>query len=181
MNIKIKKIGLSHLQELREIGIKSYLPHYAHMWKPNGVEWYINRCFGDEFLQTELVNPNVEYLIVENDGEDIGIMKIVLKKSLPDSAVENALYLEKIYFVKEWTGKGVGRQLIELALRRAAELDRDCVWLMAMDTAPKPISAYERAGFTLDSYTTLGDEFELLKEEFRGMAVMKNCLGRNGN
>ncbi len=181
MNIKIKKIGLSHLRELREIGIKSYLPHYAHMWKPNGVEWYINRCFGDEFLQTELVNPNVEYFIVENDGEDIGMMKIVLKKPLPDSDLENALYLEKIYFVKEWTGKGVGRGLIELALRRAAELDRDCVWLMAMDTAAKPISAYEKAGFRLNSYTTLGDEFELMKEEFRGMAVMKNCLGKNGN
>jgi GNAT superfamily N-acetyltransferase len=181
MNIKVKKVGLPNLQELREIGIKSYLPHYAHLWKPGGIEWYINRCFGDEFLQMELDNSNVEYFIIENNGEDIGMMKIVLEKPLPDSGIKNALYLEKLYFVKEWTGKGVGRVLIEFALQRASELDRDCVWLMAMDTSAKPISAYEKAGFKLDFYTTLGDEFELMKEEFRGMVVMKNCLEKNGS
>lgn len=166
--------------ELQEIGIKSYLPHYAHLWKPNGIEWYMNRCFGDENLQKELSDSNIEYYIIENEDENIGMMKLVLKKTLPDSNIENALYLEKIYFIKEWTGKGIGRKLIDFALQRAAELKRDCVWLMAMDTSAKPIEAYEKAGFTKHSYTKLGDEFELMKEEFRGMVVMINCLGKNG-
>jgi GNAT superfamily N-acetyltransferase len=181
MNIKVRKVGLPDLKDLQRIGIDSYVPHYAHLWKPNGIEWYLNRCFGEDFLQKELVNPNVEYYIVENDAEAIGMMKLVLKKPLPDSDVENALYLEKIYFVKEWTGKGVGRKLIDFAVNRAAELNRECVWLMAMDTSAKPIAAYEKAGFTIDSYTKLGDEFELLKEELRGMAVMKKSLEKNGN
>ena len=181
MNIEIRKVGLSNIQELRKIGIESYLPHYVHLWKPNGIEWYMNRCFGDEFLQNDLLNTNVEYYIAGNNGENIGMMKLVLKKPLPDSKVENALYLEKIYFVKEWTGKGVGRKLIEFALQRAAEFERDCVWLMAMDTSAKPIEAYEKAGFTINSYTRLGEDFELMKEEFRGMVIMKNCFGTNGN
>ncbi len=179
--MKIKKVNLQHLRELRDIGIKSYLPHYAHLWKPNGIEWYMNRCFGDEILQKELSDPNIEYYIIENEGENIGMMKLVLKKTLLDSNIENALYLEKIYFIKEWTGKGIGRKLIEFALRRAAELKRDCVWLMAMDTSAKPIEAYEKAGFTVNSFTRLSDEFELMKEEFRGMVVMKHCLEKNGN
>ena len=181
MNINVRKVGLSDLKELQRIGIDSYVPHYAHLWKLNGMEWYLERCFGDKFLQKELVNPNVEYYIVENDSEAIGVVKLVLKKPLPDSDVENALYLEKIYFIKDWTGKGIGRKLIEFAVNRAAELNRECVWLMAMDTSAKPIAAYERAGFELHCYTNLGDEFELMKEEFRGMAVMKHCLEKNGN
>lgn len=181
MNIKVKKIGLPDLKELQDIGIKSYVPHYSHLWKPNGIEWYLNRCFDDRFLLEELVNSNVEYYIIENDTEAIGMMKLVLKKSLPDSDIENALYLEKIYFIKEWTGKGVGAKIIEYALRRAAELKRECVWLMAMDTSAKPIAAYERSGFKLHCYTRLGDEFTLMKEEFRGMAVLKKCLEKNGN
>ena len=174
MNFTIERVELEHIWELREIGIDSYLPHYVHLWKPSGIEWYMNRCFGDEFLQKELSDPIVEYYIVKESGENIGMMKLILKKALPDSDIENALYLEKIYFVKEWTGKGVGRKLIEFALNRASELNRDCVWLMAMDTSAKPIEAYEKAGFTIHSYTNLGDEFELMKEEFRGMVVMKN-------
>lgn len=181
MNVEIRKVGLPELEELRDIGVISYVPHYSHLWKPGGVEWYLNRCFGDENLQKELIDANIEYYIVSFAEENIGILKLILQKPLPDSNLENALYLEKIYFVKEWTGKGLGKNLIDFSLRRANELNRQCVWLMAMDTSAKPIAAYERAGFRVSSRTGLGDEFELMKEKFRGMVIMKNCLEKNEN
>ena len=179
--MKLKKVGLSDLQELQDIGVKTYLAHYTHLWKSGGVEWYLSRCFSEESLQREFLDANIEYFIIENAGENIGMMKIVLKKALPNSTVENALYLEKIYFVKEWTGKGVGKELIEFTLRRAEALGRNCVWLMAMDTAVKPIEAYKKFGFVEHSRAVLSDEFELMKEEYRGMVVLKNCLRKNGN
>ena len=177
--MNINKVGLADWRELREIGIKSYLPHYSHLWKTGGVTWYMDRCFGEDFLKNEISNSNVEYYIVEKDGENIGIVKIVMQKPLPNSDIKNALYLEKIYFVKEWTGKGVGKQLIDFVLNRATELGRDCVWLEAMDTAAKPIAAYERSGFAQHSLVRLSDEFKLMREEFRGMIVMTNCLESN--
>ena len=177
----VKKAGPADLKELQDIGIRSYLPHYTHLWKEGGIDWYMQRCFADEVLESELSDPNIEYYIARADGQNIGILKLVLHKPLPDSDIENALYLEKIYFVKEWTGKGVGRELINFTINRAKELERECVWLMAMDTSEKPIAAYERVGFKINSYTRLGDEFELMKEEFRGMVVMKNCFGKNEN
>ena len=180
MNLEIKRVELNDWTELREIGIASYLPHYIYLWKPDGIEWYMERCFGEGFLRNEIPNPNVEYYIVKASGENIGMIKLVLQKPLPDSEIKNALYLEKVYFIKEWTGKGVGKKMIEFTLQRAAELGRDCVWLTAMDTAEKPIVAYEKAGFTKHSKMNLGDEFELMKEEFRGMVVMKNYI-ENGN
>lgn len=179
--MNIRKVFLSEWRELRDIGIKSYVPHYSHLWKTGGVEWYMNRCFGADFLANEIANANVEYYIVENDGENIGILKIILQKPVPNSGIENALYLEKIYFVKEWTGKGVGGKTVNFVLQRAAGLGRDCVWLEAMDTAAKPIAAYEKAGFIQHSRVRLSDEFELMKEEFRGMIVMTNRAIKNGN
>jgi GNAT superfamily N-acetyltransferase len=171
----IKKANPADLKELQDIGIRSYLPHYTHLWKEGGVDWYMRRCFADEVLQSQLSDLNIEYYIAQAEGQDIGILKFVLHKPLPDSDIENALYLEKIYFVKEWTGKGVGRQLMEFVFDRAKELKRDCIWLMAMDTSEKPIAAYEKAGFVIYSRTRL--DFELMKVEFRGMVVMKKDLG----
>lgn len=179
--MKIRKVGLPNLRELRDIGIESYVPHYAHMWKPDGLEWYLERCFGDEFLQKELSDANVEYYIVSSEKQNIGILKLILREPLPDSDTENALYLEKVYFVKEWIGKGVGKKSIEFVLRRAEKLECDCVWLMAMDTAAKPIEAYKKSGFTEHSRTVLSDEFKLMKKEYRGMVILKNCLRENGN
>lgn len=179
--MEIIKVELPKLKELQDIGVKSYVSHYAHLWNAGGVEWYLNRCFGEVFLEKEIADPNVEYYIIENENARIGIMKLVLRKAVPNSAIENALYLEKIYFVKEWTGKGIGAQTIEFAVRRAAELNRECIWLEAMDTAAKPIAAYEKAGFVQHSRAKLSDEFALMIKEFRGMIVMTNCAINNGN
>ena len=169
-----RKAELSDLSELQNIGIESYLPHYTHMWKAGGVEWYLNKCFGNEFLEGELADANVEYYIISTEEKDIGILKLVLQKPLPDSDIENALYLEKIYFIKEWTGKGVGREMIDFSIERARELNCQCVWLVAMDTADKPVKAYEKAGFMIHAHKML--DFELMKEEYRGTFVMKNCF-----
>lgn len=169
----IKKVGLNNWRELREIGINSYVPHYSHLWKENGIEWYLNRCFGEEFLKNEIANPNVEYYVIKKDHENIGMLKLVLQKPLPNSEIENALYLEKIYFVKEWTGKGVGREVMDFVYQRARETGCDCIWLTAMDTAEKPIAAYQKAGFEIHSHQFL--DFELMKDEFRGTFVMQNC------
>ncbi len=169
-----RKAELSDLRQLQKIGIESYLPHYTQMWKAGGIKWYLNKCFSDEFLKKELKDANVEYYIISSKEKDIGILKLVLEEPLPDSDVENALYLEKIYFIKEWTGKGVGRELIDFSIERARELNRECVWLVAMDTADKPVKAYERAGFAIHAHKIL--DFKLMKEEFRGTFVMTNCF-----
>lgn len=169
--LNIKKAGLADLPELKQIGIDSYLPHYTHLWRDDDAAWYMEKCFGDEFLAKELADANVEYYIISVDGKNIGILKLVLKKPLPDSDTENALYLEKIYFIKEWTGKGAGRELMNFTFERALELNRELVWLVAMDTADKAVKAYERAGFTIHSRSQI--DFERMKDEFRGTFVMK--------
>ena len=170
---------MEDLLELQKIGIESYIPHYSYLWKIGGLDWYLERCFGDEYLKNEIADKNVEYYIVSSEGKNIGVLKLVLHKPLPDSDIENALYLEKIYFIPEWTGKGVGRELINFTFDRARELKRDCVWLVAMDTSDKPVAAYERAGFRIHSKGRI--DFELMKEEFRGTLVMKRCFDKNGN
>lgn len=179
MNLQVAKVEIGDLPDLQIIGAESYLPHYTHLWKNGGLEWYLNRCFSEEFLKNEIADENVEYYIVKNNAEMIGMMKLILTKKVPHSEIENALYLEKIYFTKEWTGKGVGKKLIDAAVRRANELKREYIWLMAMDTSAKPIAAYQKSGFKIHCRTNLGEEFALMKEEFRGMVVMIKELNEN--
>lgn len=178
LDMNIKKAHLADLKEVQEIGVRSYLPHYAHLWKEGGIDWYMHRCFSDEILRAELSDPNIEYYIVSAENDNIAILKLVLQKPLPDSEIKNALYLEKIYFIKEWTGKGAGGELIRFVFNRAGDLNRECVWLMAMDTSDKPVAAYKKSGFILHSRTRL--DFEMMKEEYRGMVVLKKCFDENG-
>lgn len=172
--LTFRQAGIADLSAVQNIGAQSYLPHYPHLWKSGGAEWYLDRCFGNAALEIELRDKNVEYYLISNDSETVGLLKLILRKPLPASDVENALHFEKLYFIEKYKGTGAGQRFIRYAVERARDLNRDCVWLTAMDTSTKPIAAYERAGFRL--HTKFQLDFELMKPEFRGMVVMKQCF-----
>lgn len=170
MSFHFQKAGLEDIPLLQQVGRETYVPYYPHIWLPGGLEWYVHRCFNSESLNTELSDPNYEYLIPRNEhGQVAGILKLVLDKPTPDGKFSNALYLEKIYLMPDFYGKGVGQQLMEFVFEKAASLGREAVWLICMEHGP--VWAYERAGFQ-----TIGEvhwDFELLRDEQRkgwGMA-----------
>ncbi|MBC7774448.1 MAG: GNAT family N-acetyltransferase [Phycisphaerae bacterium] len=121
-------------------------------------------CFGIETLTAELQDSNIEYwLVADASGQIVGFLKLVLQKSLPEHSIQNALYLEKIYLMPNFFGKGAGQHLIEFAKQRAIHLGREAIWLMVMKGGP--VGAYERAGFK-----TVGEvhwDYALLREEAR--------------
>ncbi len=159
---------------IQKIGRATYEPYYPHIWKSGGLEWYMDHCFGAEVLSEELMDPNVQYWMVEDDNAEwVGLIKILRNKPTPAfppsyPAISNALYLEKIYLMPAFFGKGAGQYLIGFVKNLAAELGRSAIWLQVMKNGP--VWAYERAGFK-----TVGEvywNFELLKEEERGGWVM---------
>lgn len=172
MHFTYRQLFLADLLLTQKVGRETYEPYYPHIWKPGGLDWYMERCFGAQTLNAEFVDPNLEYwLASDENGHTVGILKLILKKSIPDHPVDNALYLEKIYLMPAFFGKGAGQHLIEFAKQRAIELGREAIWLMVMKCGP--VAAYERAGFQ-----TIGEtywDFELLKEEERGGWTMV-CL-----
>ena len=172
MHFIYRQLFLGDLLLTQKVGRETYEPYYPHIWKPGGLDWYMERCFATQTLTTELVDPNLEYwLAMDEEGQTVGFLKLVLKKPIPDHPVDNALYLEKIYLMPAFFGKGAGQHLIDFAKQRAINLGRQAIWLMVMKNGP--VWAYERAGFQIigESYW----DFELLEEQERGGWTMV-CL-----
>ena len=84
------------------------------------------------------------------------------------------LYLERIYFIKEAVGKGIGEKTMQLAFQKADEWAYDGLWLSAMDSSLKPIAFYKRMGFEIVATKQL--DFTQIKDEMRGMVLMKKAL-----
>ena len=104
-------------------------------------------------------------------------MKLVKGKTPDGFTLEKALYLEKIYFLKEFTGLGLGQKTIAWVFEQARNSSIKMVWLMAMDSSHKAITSYEKAGFQQIGTTQLDDkEFQLMKPEYRGMVILKKDL-----
>ena len=165
----LQKLSLDDLVLLQYVGRATYEPYYPHIWHPGGLDWYMERCFGTDVLRHDFTDPNIAYfLATDASAQIVGFLKLVQENPLPDGSITNALYLEKIYLMPDWFGKGAGQQLMEWTMEQATAMGREAVWLNVMKTGP--VRAYERAGFRIIGETSF--DFDLLKVEQRGAWTM---------
>lgn len=173
----IEIVRIDDISRIKHLGYQTYAPHYPYLWNDGGMEWYMHRCFNEQQLATDLADSALTYYAIRFNEQDAGLLKLVKGKTPDGFDLEKALYLEKIYFLKEFTGLGLGQQTIQWVSDQAAQWGFSCVWLMAMDSANKTIASYQRAGFQQIGITRLDDqEFYRIKSAYRGMVIMKKEL-----
>ena len=87
--------------------------------------------------------PRATYFVVENEGKIIGGAGI----SQLESSTENICELQKMYFLEEVRGKGIGFQMIQICLQEGIKLGYEKCYL---ETLPEMLAAqhlYKKAGF----------------------------------
>lgn len=172
-SIQIKPITISEASLLSEVAMKAYNDHYLHLWYDNG-EWYKQRCFTEEVLKDELSDSNNLFFLAYLDDEPVGFLKLRINAALETEPEKDAMELERIYLTKAASGKGIGKSLVNLSFSIAKEQHKQIIWLKAMDSSTGPIAFYKQMGFVQCGIYRL--TFEQMKEELRGMVIMKKDL-----
>jgi diamine N-acetyltransferase len=173
--------------ELSDIAHRAYIDHYTYLWQDEG-EWYVGKMYAEAQLLSEIQDSNVAYYIVSQNKIPLGFIK--LKKDYPLSigasgltfghgegskiALPNALYIDRIYFVEEATGKGIGKVCFDFIEKIALTEKKDSLWLMAMDSSIDAIRFYEKQGFEKCGSWAL--DFDIMKPELRGMGIFYKKL-----
>ena len=152
-----------------------YKEHYLHLWHNGGARWYTeDYAYSLEKITAELMNNNNEYFIACESGSKQGYMKINLNEQLTGFETLNALEIERIYLYKKATRKQVGKQLMQTAMNRARELKKDIIFLKVMDSSTGALEFYKKLGYEICGRLQLPmPEFHLMKEEYRGMTILK--------
>ena len=170
-DIVIKPITVDDALLLSDVALRAYKDHYLHLWHEGG-EWYMEKSFAVHNLAAELASSNSRFFMVYVAGQPAGFIKINIDAPLEDET--NALELERIYFVKAVNGRGVGTKAMEHIMAIAKGLGKKILWLKVMDSSTAAIAFYKKFGF--DICGTYRLDFVQMKEELRGMYVMKAAL-----
>ena len=96
-----------------------------------------------DFMFEAYDKPRATYFVVENEGKIIGGAGI----SQLESSTENICELQKMYFLEEVRGKGIGFQMIQICLQEGIKLGYEKCYL---ETLPEMLTAqhlYKKAGF----------------------------------
>ncbi|MDX5421931.1 MAG: GNAT family N-acetyltransferase [Hymenobacteraceae bacterium] len=168
-NIQITPCTTADLHTLQDIAINSYGDHYLYLWYDGGM-WYIDRCFSEGALKNELSDPNAAFYLIYEAEELVGFLKLNIDKELEGFTAKEALELERVYLLRKASGKGIGKEAVNFTKEFAQQRNKKVIWLKAMDSS-KSVDFYEQNGFVKCGTYTL--DFEAMKEEYRGMYVMK--------
>ena len=174
MSVRIIQCGIQDVQAISDVAIKSYKDFYLHLWHDDG-SWYINRSFSNSIIEQELKHPDHVFFLVNEGEESIGFLKLNINQALKGFADNDSIELERLYLIKSATGKGYGRQAMNFCFDYASRLNKDIIWLKAMDTSDA-VGFYETVGFHHCGTLTL--DFPQMKKEFRGMVVMMKRLSK---
>ncbi len=168
--VQIKPVTTTAIPLLRDIAIESYSDHYLHLWHDGGA-WYIEKCFGQNILETEFNDSNSSFFLVYYKEILAGFLKLNKDAAWENINSTEGLELERIYLLKRFSGKGIGKHLVKFTFELAREYNKKIVWLKAMDSSQEAIAFYNKMGFEICGKTRL--EFEQMKSAYRGMVVMK--------
>lgn len=157
------------IPQILEVYKQSYKEHYLYLWTDNG-ENYINSNFTKEKITSEMNVPHSQFYLIYDQKLAIGILKINNNKSADGKNDTDALEIERLYFLKEAAGKGLGKATLKMVLQLAANENKKTIWLKAMKCSDA-LKFYEKQNFTVTAEMDL--TFPFIKDEFKGMVVME--------
>ena len=172
MSLSIQHITIAETTILAKVARQSYREHYLQLWHDTGA-WYIKKCFTPRQLRKEISNPNSLFYFALWNDTPIGFLKLNINATYRTLENKNCLELERIYLLKAAKGKGIGKALINFTLNYAQSINKEIVFLKTMDSIDT-IEFYKKMGF--QTFATHRLTFPLMKEELRGMYIMKHIL-----
>ncbi|MFS4467322.1 GNAT family N-acetyltransferase [Maribacter sp. 2210JD10-5] len=164
LKIEIKPLVPEDYETYIKVGQKAYNEHYRHLWPNGDTRTYIETSFTTEVLLKEEKDKNTSLYIIYTDGEAVGILKIIHDSPLKNFNSSEALLLDKIYILRAYSGKGIGRKILDFVTDKALRLNKKIVWL---DTMQKGLALhfYLKNGFKMYCDSLLPFENAIEKEK----------------
>lgn len=169
--MELVKALIKDKSALQEICQQSYSEVFANHWTGNGLELYLEEQFGDNRLNSELINPHYDYFFIKQNDAIIGFLKVNYKTATELSESENC-ELEKIYMLPKYSGMGIGKLAMKEIIKNVKQKGKMLFFLCVIDTNKNAIAFYQKLGFEFHSKTRL--EVPNFRAELRGMNRM--CL-----
>ena len=160
LNIKIQQINNSHIAALQQIGRQTFSETFAESNSAENIAKYIEEAYSYEKLSAELNNPNSFFYFAMLDEKVIGYLKLNMGGSQTELKDNDALEIERIYVLKSFQGKKVGKMLFDKSIQIGKEQNAAFVWLGVWEENKRALQFYTKNGFVeFDQHVfVLGDE-----------------------
>lgn len=128
---------------------QTFAETFEGVYTPEDLATFLHDKKSSDALLKEMIQPGSSYFIIYYDQVPAGFLKINLHRQ-PDSGGPlpgPVLELEKIYILKAFQGKELGKLLIKKTMDIASNNQVKTVWLGVWEHNHKALRFYEQQGF----------------------------------
>jgi len=169
--MNIRRARTEHAEFIALLGRVTFAETFGHLFTdPNDLSSYLNRTFGVQKIRKSLDKENNVFWIAFDDELPVGYTKLKLNSPSSFMDEDSICQLQKIYVLKDFLAKKIGRALQDHILDHAKEKGFGKIWLSVLKSNDRAIRFYEKNDFVF-----IGNhEFEIGKEKFDFQAMAKD-------
>jgi diamine N-acetyltransferase len=138
----IRRAVPSDAAALAELASRTFSDTFAAQNRPEDIEAYLAKTYGEAQQRREIEDPGVVTLVVEDGGALIAFAQL-----RGSTAEHGDVEIARLYVDREQHGRGIAQRLMDAAVDAARELDAATVWLGVWERNARAIRFYEKCGF----------------------------------
>lgn len=145
-NISIIKISIADVEQLQTISRQTFFETFAEYNTTENMQQYLTDVFSVDRLTEELSNSCSEFYLACINKQAIGYLKVNWRHAQTELKDPHAFEIERIYVLKYFLGKQVGKALYNKALQLAKERKSTYLWLGVWENNERAINFYKKNG-----------------------------------
>ena len=144
----IRVASESDVAALSAIGTRVFWDAYGGTAPDEDIEDHVSSYFSEEYIQNEIVRPDVTYHMAVENEQCAGLVKI--RDSEVPELIDAAATVEvqQLYVSTDFQRRGIGALLLDEAVTTAINRGVDGIWLSVWEDADWATPFYEKYGFT---------------------------------
>lgn len=144
----VRRAHASDAAAIYDLGRRQIIATHQKELSTADMEVYLDESFNKDQIAAELISPNIQYWLIQNESEIAGMIRISNASSPVTGQRRRALEISRLYLEPHWIGKSVGFVLMRHVLRLAGDYQYDVCWLLVWAGNIQAEKFYARWGFT---------------------------------
>ncbi len=163
--MQIRPANTNDANILAELGAKTFYETFREFHTEKDMQQYIKKAYSVELMTENLSKESIQYFIAFDEDKPIGYLKLIKDASHEKLASEKNIELEKIYVLKEYLDKKVGKELMLQAINFSKQNNFETLFLGVWQENHRAVNFYKKFGFetftirTFQLGETLCDDF----------------------
>lgn len=146
-SITVEKVLAKEIELLKEFSWQTFYETSSEFNTEENMLKAFKKDFSLEQITTEFYHRNSQFYFAKEKGNVIGYLKLNFGQAQTELQEASGMEIERIYVLKEYHGKTIGKILCEKAFSVAVELKLEYLWLGVWEKNERAINFYKKNGF----------------------------------